>query len=122
MSTWKSVPRRAMAATEPLVLTAEQVEALQRALQGYRQEAFARELPTAERNARLRLAQSVLGKLLEPSPLPGGRRTLPLTADEQAGLRWLLAAFRAQQTRPAPDPRTDWLAVLAALEQRLEEP
>jgi hypothetical protein len=122
MSSWNPTPRRAPAASASLVLTAAQVEALQQALQGYRQEALVHELPTAERNARLRLAQHLLGKLLAAASLSAGQRTLVLTAEEQAGLRSLLAAVRAQQTRPAPDPRTRWLAVLEAVEQRLEQP
>ncbi|RAQ94060.1 hypothetical protein A4R35_00850 [Thermogemmatispora tikiterensis] len=61
-----------MGASKSLILTDEQVEALLQALQGYRQETLAHTLPTAERNARLRLVQR------------------------------LLAPVRAQQTRPAP--------------------
>jgi hypothetical protein len=96
MATQEPPPQGAGAASAPLVLRAEQVEALLQLLQGYRQYVLAQEPPTTERNVRLRLAQALQGKLHALQPPPGGELWLTLSPEERARLRQVLQTVHRQ--------------------------
>ncbi|WP_376797590.1 hypothetical protein [Thermogemmatispora sp.] len=81
-----------------LILTQEQAAALRTVLEGYRQYAFSQLLPTAERNERLRQAQTWLARLHELAPPPGGECWLSLSPAELGRLRQLLQVVREQPT------------------------
>ncbi|WP_376797015.1 hypothetical protein [Thermogemmatispora sp.] len=93
-----------------LPLTAEQAAALRAVLEGYRQAAFQQQLPTTERNERLRQSQALLARLLALSLPPGGQGGLSLSPEELDSLRQVLQGIRAQ-----PELRERWRPALERL-------
>jgi hypothetical protein len=111
-----------MSTAPPFILTREQAVRLQEYIQTYRQYAFAKLMPSTERNVLLRGLQALQGKLIEAMDQPTTTLQIVLTRDEVVVLKTtvngLLALYGGQLDSAE---RTATINDLAALKMSLKD-